>query len=58
MCAYQRTDGPPTRTPQSTNLRPLSPVEEQDLIALTAIVPEGELRDALERLGQAAQAAK
>ena len=34
-------------------LRPLSPTEEGELVELTGIVPEGELRDALERLGRA-----
>jgi hypothetical protein len=36
----------------------LSPVEESDLIALTAIGPDGELRDALEVLGRAVQASR
>jgi hypothetical protein len=46
---------PPTRAAQTTNLRPLSPVEERELVEMTAAVPEGELRDALERLGRAVQ---
>jgi hypothetical protein len=49
---------PPTRPTPMANLRPLSPVEESDLIALTAIVPDGELRDALEVLGRAVQASR
>ncbi len=46
---------PPARATQTTNLRPLSPVEERELVEMTAAVPEGELRDALERLGRAVQ---
>jgi hypothetical protein len=49
---------PPIRPTPMANLRPLSPVEESDLIALTAIVPEGELRVALESLGRAVQASR
>jgi hypothetical protein len=47
---------PPTRTAPIANLRPLSPVEEKQLVQLTEIVPEGELRAALESLGRAVQA--
>jgi hypothetical protein len=38
------------------NLRPLSMAEEKQLVELTEIVPEGELRAALESLGRAVQA--
>ncbi len=48
---------PPTRATPLANLRPLSPTEENDLTALTALVPDGELRSALERLGRAVQGA-
>jgi hypothetical protein len=47
---------PPTRAAPMANLRPLSPVEEKQLVELTEIVPEGELRAALESLGRAVQA--
>jgi hypothetical protein len=47
---------PPTRTAPMANLRPLSPVEETELVELTQIVPDGELRAALESLGRAVQA--
>lgn len=49
---------PPTRTAPMANLRPLSPVEETQLVELTQIVPEGELRAALESLGRAVQATR
>ena len=49
---------PEKRLSNFTNLRPLSPVEERDLIELTAIVPDGELRDALESLGRAVQGSR
>ena len=49
---------PPLRAPVMTNLRPLSPSEETQLMSLTDIVPAGELRDALERLGRAVQAGR
>ena len=39
---------PEKRLSNFTNLRPLSPVEERDLVELTAIVPEGELRVSLQ----------
>jgi hypothetical protein len=48
----------PARAPVSTNLRPLSPSEETQLMSLTDMVPAGELRDALERLGRAVQAGR
>ncbi|MDB5393028.1 MAG: uncharacterized protein JWM91_534 [Rhodospirillales bacterium] len=47
---------PPTTTAPMANLRPLSPVEETQLVELTQIVPDGELRAALESLGRAVQA--
>jgi hypothetical protein len=46
---------PPNRATSLANLRPLSPTEETDLTALTSLVPDGELRSALERLGRAVQ---
>jgi hypothetical protein len=49
---------PPPALPAFTNLRPLSPVEEKDLVELTALVPDGELRLALESLGRAVQTRK
>jgi hypothetical protein len=49
---------PPTRLPPAGNLRPLSPTEETQLVELTAIVPDGELRAALESLGRAMAASK
>lgn len=49
---------PPARATGFTNLRPLSPSEESELVTLTGMVPEGELRDALERLGRAVQASR
>ncbi len=48
----------PVRAPAMTNLRPLSPSEETQLMSLTDMVPAGELRDALERLGRAVQAGR
>ncbi len=48
----------PTRPAPTANLRPLSPVEESELVELTAIVPDGELRMALEDLGRAVQASR
>ena len=47
---------PPTRTAPMANLRPLSLAEEKQLVELTEIVPDGELRAALESLGRAVQA--
>ncbi len=49
---------PPTRMPPMANLRPLSPVEESQLVELTQAVPDGELRAALESLGRAVQASR
>jgi len=49
---------PPTRIAPLANLRPLSPVEESELVELTAVVPDGELRAALESLGRAMQASR
>jgi len=49
---------PPARAAGFTNLRPLSPSEENQLVELTALVPDGELREALERLGRAVQAGR
>jgi hypothetical protein len=49
---------PPTRLPRAGNLRPLSPSEETDLVELTASVPDGELRLALESLGRAMTASR
>ncbi len=49
---------PPAQPPKLANLRPLSPVEEKELVTLTALVPDGELRLALESLGRAVQAAR
>ena len=49
---------PPTRPLRLANLRPLSPVEEGELVSLTALVPDGELRAALERLGRAVQSGR
>jgi hypothetical protein len=46
----------PQAKPAFANLRPLSPVEESELVALTALVPDGELRAALEGLGRAVSA--
>ena len=40
------------------NLRPLSLSEESELVELTQIVPEGELRVALESLGRAVTASR
>src|SRR5579883_819669 len=48
----------PARAPKFVGLRPLSVREEGELTALTEIVPAGELRDALERLGRAVQAGR
>ena len=48
----------PARAPNFVGLRPLSLGEENELAALTGIVPAGELRDALERLGRAVQAGR
>jgi hypothetical protein len=47
---------PPTRPSPIANLRPLTPVEERDLVALTSIVADSELRTALESLGRAVRA--
>jgi hypothetical protein len=44
---------PAAGTPRLANLRPLTPSEEKELTALTSVVPDGELRAALERLGRA-----
>jgi hypothetical protein len=49
---------PPTAMPRMLNLRPLSPTEESDLRALTDLVPDAELRTALENLGRAMQASR
>jgi hypothetical protein len=49
---------PPTRMAPMANLRPLSPVEESELVELTAVVPDGELRIALESLGRAVTASR
>jgi len=49
---------PEQRLTPGANLRPLSPVEERDLVELTAIVPDGELREALESLGRAVQGSR
>lgn len=46
---------PPSRPVHLVNLRPLTPGEESDLLELTALVPDGELRAALESLGRAVQ---
>ncbi len=46
---------PPTRPSAIANLRPLTPVEEMDLVALTSVVEDDELRLALEGLGRAVQ---
>ena len=48
----------PTRPVPMANLRPLSPVEETELVELTAMVPDGELRLALEDLGRAVRASR
>jgi hypothetical protein len=48
----------PARAPKFVGLRPLSVREEGELTALTEIVPEGELREALERLGRAVQSGR
>jgi hypothetical protein len=47
---------PPSRTSAVANLRPLTPIEERDLVALTSVVIDDELRVALESLGRAVQA--
>jgi hypothetical protein len=49
---------PPTRTAPPPNLRPLSLSEESELVELTQIVQDGELRAALESLGRAMQGSK
>ena len=49
---------PPAQLSGFTNLRPLSPSEESQLIELTRVVPDGELREALEKLGRAVQAGR
>jgi hypothetical protein len=49
---------PPTRVAPMANLRPLSLSEESELVELTQIVPEGELRVALESLGRAVTASR
>lgn len=46
------------RRPVFANLRPLSAVEESELVQMTALVPDGGLREALERLGRAVHAGK
>ena len=46
---------PPARAPKFVGLRPLTVGEESQLTTLTEMVPAGELRDALERLGRAVQ---
>jgi hypothetical protein len=48
----------PSRRPAFANLRPLTPVEESELMGLTALVTDSGLREALERLGRAVQADK
>ncbi len=47
---------PPDRPVRLANLRPLSPVEEDELLELTSVVADGDLRAALENLGRAVQA--
>jgi hypothetical protein len=47
---------PAVRGPKLVNLRPLSPSEESELTAMTALIPDGELRAALDRLGRAVRA--
>ncbi len=49
---------PPTKAAAPANLRPLSPLEEKELVELTEIVPDGELRIALESLGRVMQASR
>lgn len=49
---------PPDRVTPMANLRPLSPSEETQLIALTDTVADGELRAALESLGRAMTASR
>jgi hypothetical protein len=49
---------PPDRAPPMTNLRPLSPTEETQLVELTHSVVDDELRAALEGLGRAIQASR
>ena len=49
---------PPSKAAPAANLRPLSPLEEKELIELTGAVPDGELRLALESLGRAVQASR
>ena len=49
---------PAASTPRLANLRPLTPSEESELVALTSVVPDGELRAALERLGRAVQGSR
>jgi len=49
---------PPTKTAPPPNLRPLSLSEESDLVELTQVVPDGELRAALESLGRAMQGSR
>jgi hypothetical protein len=57
-CAVARVkmvQRPPTRPLRLLNLRPLTPIEENDLLALTSVVADGDLRTALEDLGRAVQ---
>lgn len=49
---------PPPKLPAATNLRPLSLSEETQLVELTQIVPDGELRMALESLGRVMQGSR
>jgi hypothetical protein len=49
---------PPTRVAPMANLRPLTLSEESELVELTQVVPEGELRVALESLGRAVTASR
>ena len=49
---------PPSKAAPAANLRPLSSLEEKELIELTETVPDGELRVALESLGRVMQASR
>ena len=49
---------PPAKTTPPPNLRPLSLAEESELVELTQVVPDGELRAALESLGRAMQGSR
>ncbi|HEX4506563.1 MAG TPA: DciA family protein [Alphaproteobacteria bacterium] len=49
---------PPARTAPAPNLRPLSLAEESELVELTQVVPDGDLRAALESLGRAMQGSR